>query len=151
MLEIFLIEDDLLKISQLDDFLKETLDKFSIGIYESYHSGLKATLQFRPNLIILDMTLPTFDRKPNSREGRLRPLGGYELMRKLKLHSCSSKVIVVTQLESFPEDNQEITFKELSERCHHEFPNLFLGAVQFHQNDLAWQDELKNLLEILKC
>ena len=77
---------DNLKAKKIIKFLEEDmLYSAEIQIFTSFQSGLRAVEAACPQLVILDMTLPTFDRKPNSREGRVRPLGGYDLMRKMKL------------------------------------------------------------------
>jgi hypothetical protein len=88
------------------------------------------------------MTIPTFDRGHNKREGRLRPLGGYDLMRKLKLRNTRTHVIVVTQIETFGEGEDEVSFSEISARCKREFPEMFLGSVYFRQGEVTWQNEL---------
>ncbi|WP_267106023.1 hypothetical protein [Xanthomonas sacchari] len=118
-------------------------------VYGSFQSGLKAIEQNLPDLIILDMTLPTFDRKPNARDGRARPLGGYELMRKMSLKSINSKVIVVTQLESFGDGDDEVSFNDLINICARDFPKIFIGGVYFDQAGLEWEvalyEKIKNL------
>ena len=92
------------------------------------------------------MTLPTFDRAGSDREGRLRPLGGYDLMRKLVHHAVKVSVIVVTQLETFGEGADQVTFAELVDRCARDFPDIFRGAVYFRQSGSAWQHELLKLI-----
>jgi CheY-like chemotaxis protein len=130
---IFLIEDSKPKADRIVEFLQKDFHRFSVRAFESYQSGLRAIEVSVADLIVLDMTLPNFDRRPNEREGRLRPLGGYELMRKLKLRGPSSRVIIVTQLEEFGEGPQRVTFEEMVSRCSNEFPDLLLGSVYFGQ------------------
>jgi hypothetical protein len=96
----------------------------------------------------MDMTLPTFDRQPNSRAGRMRPIGGYDLMCKMKFKSLSGKVIVVTQLETFGEGDEQVSFEEITNRCYEEFPNFFLGSVYFDQGGLNWQSDLLSILQL---
>lgn len=143
---IYIVEDDFLKANRLMMFLKENIQAAQVSIFGSFQSGLKAIQQATPNLVILDMTLPTFDRAGSDREGRLRPLGGYDLMRKLVHHSVQVSVVVVTQLETFGEGVDKVTFPELVDRCGRDFPTIFCGAVYFRQADSAWEHELLRLI-----
>lgn len=143
---VYIVEDDFLKANRLLTFLKESLEGAQVNIFGSFQSGLRALQRATPDLVILDMTLPTFDRAGSDREGRLRPLGGYDLMRKLIHRSVQVSVIVVTQLETFGEGADQITFPELVERCRRDFPAIFRGGVYFRQADSGWQSELLRLI-----
>tara|TARA_R110002126_G_scaffold274178_2_gene419113 strand:- start:518 stop:988 length:471 start_codon:yes stop_codon:yes gene_type:complete len=148
---IYLIEDSNLKASQIESFLNSEL-RFAadVHVYSSFQSGLKALELVPPILAILDMTLPTFDRRPNCREGRLRPLGGYDILRKMRLKNIRSKVVILTQLESFGEGVDKIGFDEITEKCKAEFPDIFLKSIYFDQGGELWQDALREVLTTLK-
>lgn len=140
------IEDSAIKASQILSFLSDHHKSFRVTVNGSFQSGLRAIEEACPDLIILDMTLPTFDRIPNAREGRFRPLGGYDLMRKMRLRGISTKVIVLTQLEAFGEGDEEIGFIEITERCHREFPGIFMGSIYFSQGSDEWQLNLNEII-----
>ncbi|WP_433740042.1 response regulator [Pseudomonas putida] len=147
---IYIVEDSALKANNIISFLSEFYgEDEQLRLFLSFQSGLKALELEPPGLVILDMTLPTFDRRPNAREGRLRPLGGYDIMRKLKLKNINTKVIVVTQLESFGDDEDEVSFKEITAQCYREFPEFFLGSVYYDQNGTSWRHELEKILRML--
>lgn len=150
---IYIVEDNILKAACISDFfLREYVETFSTTVFGSFQSALKAIETSPPDLIILDMTLPTFDRKPNSREGRMRPIGGYDLMCKMKYKDISAYVVVVTQLETFGEGDEEISFPEITARCDRDFPNFFLGSVYFDQGGINWQSNLALLIKkFLNC
>jgi len=144
---IYLIEDSTPKAERIVEFLEKEFHRFSVRTFGSFNSGLSAIEALVPKLVLLDMTLPNFDRRPNTREGRLRALGGYELMRKLKLRRLKPAVIIVSQLEEFGEGSNTVTFPEIVERCANEFPDLLRGSVYFGQgSNSAWQLELAELL-----
>jgi len=67
-------------------------------------------------------------------------------MRKMKLFNINSKVIVITQLESFGEGNEKVGFEELTDQCWEEFPDFFLGSVYFDQSGSAWTANLRDIL-----
>lgn len=146
---VHIVEDNSFKATSISDFLNgEFGEIFCTSVYGSFQSALRAIEVSVPDLIVLDMTLPTFDRKPNSREGRMRPIGGYDLMHKMKHRSLTAAVIVVTQLEQFGEGEDEVSFCEISTRCERDFPDFFLGSVYYDQGGLNWQGELASLVQM---
>lgn len=145
-MKVYVIEDNQLKADLICAYLQEQLIDASVRLYGSFQSGLKAIEAECPDIVLLDMNLPTFDRGPNVREGRNRPLGGYELMRKLRLRDISPRVVVITQLEFFGDGEDEMSFAELTALCTKEFPSMFAGSVYFSPSDNEWQDELNNIL-----
>lgn len=150
MAKVHIVEDSTLKAMNISSFLTENFPFLSpIEVSGSFQSAIKAITEIKPDLIILDMTLPTFDRKPNVREGRMRPLGGYDLMYKMKYRSISVNVIIVTQLETFGEGDEELSFSEITSRCEKDFPNLFCGSVYYDQSGMNWQTELGKLVRIV--
>ncbi|MDR5832564.1 response regulator [Caballeronia sp. LP006] len=143
----YVIEDSPAKASAILHFLGARYPDCLAHLYASFQSGLKQVESLTPQLIILDMTLPTFDRVPNGREGRSRPLGGYDLLRKLRHRMINCKVIVVTQLETFGEGEDKISFAEITSVCEREFPGLFVGSVYFDQGSTNWQGQLGSLID----
>ncbi len=147
-MSIYIVEDSALKASKLMAFVADAFPELGEPlVFGSFQSGLRAIAEAPPQLVLLDMTLPTFDRRPNSREGRFRPLGGYEILRKMVLKGLASRVIVVTQLVSFGDGDDEVSFSDITERCRREFPGMFVGSVHFDQANSAWRDQLLRLLE----
>lgn len=144
---IYLVEDDALKAESIRSFLTDYESDSLIHIFRSYQAGLLAIKKTPPDLIILDMTLPTYDRTPNGRAGRLRPLGGYDLLRKVKLHGIRSSIVVVTMLETFGEGSESISYADMTDRCASEFKDSFIGSVHFQLSNSQWRSELTNLLD----
>lgn len=143
---IYIVEDDGLKLERVMGFLSEFMPQHDCEVAASFQSGLRLVESRTPDLIILDMTLPTFDRAPNAHEGRLRPLGGYDLLRKLQLRKVETKVIVLSQLVSFGDEVKRVSFAEIIQRCKDEFPQIFVEGVYFDQSDISWQHSLLNLI-----
>jgi DNA-binding NarL/FixJ family response regulator len=151
---VYLVEDDPLKSVKISQFLLSAPFGIEMGlgieVFGSFQSGLKAIIRNMPDLILLDMTLPTFDRNSDAGEGRLRPLGGYELMRKLKLRKLDFSAVVVTQLETFGEGVDRTNYKEITQQCHDEFLSNFLGSVHFGPSSDSWKFELEKIITVNK-
>jgi hypothetical protein len=146
-MKIYMIEDNPLKAENVLVYINDILENVEVYIFESFQSGLKAILKEMPDLIVLDMTIPTFDRSGGDREGRLRPLGGMDLMKKLALRDLDFKAIVVTQLETFGEGDGKRTFEEINALCKSEFKGMYLGGFQYLQGSNNWKQGLSEVLQ----
>jgi CheY-like chemotaxis protein len=146
MTRVLVIDDDPNKIRQLTDCVKELFPCADVVECRSYQSGLKAGLQQRPDIIILDMTMPTFDVGGKETGGRERRYAGLQILRQLKRKSAEIYTVVVTQFEQFGEGDQCVTLVELEKDLAGEFNDYFLGAVYYQAADSRWRDELKKLL-----
>jgi len=136
---IYIIEDSDLKLQKIESFLlAKGCDKEKISIYRSYQTGLQAILKAPPDLIILDMSIPTFDKSTDSREGRLRPLGGYDIMKKILFKRIKTKVVVLTQLEFFGEGAEKISFEQLKTKCSENFADIFLDCIYYSPTESSW-------------
>lgn len=143
---INIVEDTEEKLQSIVKFLDSNFELTELLTFGSYQSGLKNIKLTPPDILILDMTIPTFDRKPGKREGRFRPLGGYDIMRKLKLKNISTKVIVLTHLGSFGEGEEKMSFEGMTLKCKKEFDAMFMGSIRYRHGDERWKDELKILI-----
>lgn len=144
---IYLIEDDDLKATRLIEYINTYFPKGEISRFFSYQSGLRALQQTLPDLLLLDMTIPTFDPGPKRREGRPRSLGGKDIMRKMLHGNLNTKVVVVTQFGNFGEGDTSINCEQLKQSCKQEFPGLFCGLSQYHASSTDWRLELDEILE----
>lgn len=146
-MHVIIVDDDLNKIRQLRSLLYEELPSAHIDERHSFQSGLKQVLTENPDLLILDMTMPTFDIDKGEHGGRERRYAGEEILRRLRRRSRTFPVIVVTQFEQFGEGADLVTLEELRGRLATEFPTLYVGAVFYQASDSRWQDDLRNLLK----
>jgi CheY-like chemotaxis protein len=128
-MEILVIEDDKLKSDRLLAFLKQTYPKAIPKLERSYYNGLHRIETEKFDVVLLDMTLPTYNPSTTARIGRPRPLGGHDILRKMRRKKIESKVIVVSALGGFGTGDAKFTFDELVEKCAAEFPDIFLGAI----------------------
>jgi CheY-like chemotaxis protein len=140
---IYVVEDSDLKIQRIESFLLANgFERDQIRIFRSYQSGLQAILNCPPKLIILDMSIPTFDKNIDSREGRLRPLGGYDIMKKILFKKLETKVVVLTQLEFFGDGAEKISFEQLKNKCTENFSNIFLDCIYYSPTESSWCNSL---------
>lgn len=141
-----IIEDDELKTDRLKSFLATEEPNAAVEVARSYKSGLRALVAMKPSLVILDMTLPTFDIQPGTDGGRPLSLGGRELLRQMKRRSVASPTVVVTGFDTFGGGPDAVTLAQLDSNLRSEFPEFYLGCVYFNATTDDWRDELRVLI-----
>jgi CheY-like chemotaxis protein len=141
-----IIEDDELKTERLKGFLAQELPGRQIEVARSYKSGLRALVASIRELVILDMTLPTFDIAPGSDGGRPLSLGGRELLRQMKRRSIAYPTVVVTGFDAFGSEPQDVTLAQLDGELRAEFGDFYVGSVYFNATSDDWRDELRMLI-----
>lgn len=147
-MNLLLIEDNNYKIEQLMTFLKEEFHDINIEIKKSYHSGLKEViLNNRYDLILLDISMPTYDIQARETGGDPIPLAGKLILKEMYLRDIETKVIVVTMYESFVDGTKLMA---LDTQFQEEFSGNYKGYVYFSPGNTIWKNELrKKMNEVL--
>jgi hypothetical protein len=99
-----------------------------------------------PNLLVLDMSLPTFDIGPNEPGGRPQNLGGIEVLRYMDLYEITSPTIVVTGYEAFSKGGQAIDHPSLNNDLQREHPRCYVGLIYYNSLFSNWKKELSALM-----
>jgi CheY-like chemotaxis protein len=148
---VLIIEDDPQKAERVESVVKAAAPNATIDVCRSYQSGLRFFEGDKQvNLVILDVSLPTFDPEPGARHGRPRPLGGYDIMRKMKRMKKTPAVVILTALENFGSPTQQFSFEQLSQKCAEEFPSNFRGAIYYSQSRTSWRDQLTDVIRAVQ-
>lgn len=147
-MSILIIEDDELKTERIKNFLAIELPNHQIEVARSYKSGLRALVANVHSLVILDMTLPTFDIAPGSDGGRPLSLGGRELLRQMKRRSIQYPTVVVTGFDAFGSEPQAVTLAQLDGELKQEFGYFYLGSIYFNATTDDWRDQLRIVIQM---
>lgn len=142
-----LIEDDPNKSKQLLDFLTNKYPLVDIQIRRSYQSGLKAILENDYSLILLDMSLPTFDISSNEDGYIHKQMAGQEILREIKRRKKQDKVIIVTQFDTFGEGEQTVSLESLKKKLKDQFPVNYFDTVFYKAGQTRWENEISDLLD----
>jgi CheY-like chemotaxis protein len=78
---ILLVEDEAPKSTHIERFLKNLAPNVVISLAKSVNSAFDALEQNVPDLLLLDMSLPTFDIGDRESGGRPQGFGGIEILR----------------------------------------------------------------------
>ena len=147
-MKVLIVEDDQNKIQQIADQVNVRLGETArIVQCRSFQSGIAAAVEDNPDLVVLDMSMPTFDITPTEQGGRMRPYAGRDMMREISRRRLNRKVIIVTQFETFPLKGEVISLSELTEQLAKAFPEIFVATVYYSASELTWRRELDKAIE----
>lgn len=142
-----LIEDDDFKKKKILDFLSEHFSGEMIYTAGSVTSAIDLLKNETANqIILLDMSLPTYDHEKNSDTGRPQGFGGIEILRYMEFIGDERKVIVVTQFDSFTVNGENMNISHIESQLIDEFSDVFIGVVQFDVISDSWKNSLIHLI-----
>jgi CheY-like chemotaxis protein len=147
-MRVLVVEDDPYKLQRLQAFVGDALRGADIIACKSYQSGLQEAIEGSPDIIVLDMSLPTYEVTATESGGRSRPFGGREILDEIKRKGQCPWVIVVTGLPSFGEGKEKMSLDQMKAILRVEFAGMYRGTIYYHASESEWQAALqRELLE----
>lgn len=146
-MKVLLVEDDEIKRIQLDAFLHEALPDSEVSLAKSYHSALQSVIGGAYDLIILDMTMPTYDIGAEEYGGRPQHYAGRDILRQLERRSIKTPVVVVTQFDVFGEGISALTRAQLDVQLRTKHSGNYIGTVYYNSATDGWKTDLKSALD----
>jgi hypothetical protein len=134
--------DDVNKRNQIHAFMEAAFPDAQISDARSFSAGRKLILEQNPDIVLLDMSMPTFDVTAKEPGGRHRAFAGREVLEDLSRRRLVSRVIIVTQFDIFGEGPAQKTLAEIRRDLELSFPDLYAGTVYYHPAFSRWQQEL---------
>ena len=143
-MKILLVEDEYPKRQNILNFLKGLKLDLEISFANSANSALDSIDIEIPDLMILDMSLPTFDINDHDNGGTPRGFGGEDVLRILLIQEIVCKTIVVTGYESFlKDDGLSLDIDKLKQSLQFEFPEYILDVIHYNSTNDSWKTSLK--------
>jgi len=144
MNKILIIEDDKIKIERLRIFFS----KVDITLKESFQGGLRELKEnyLEYELLILDMTIPLWEKGNNDLGGNYEQFGGEKILREMQRRKIFLPTILFTMFDVFPTKNGNITFHEINSKFQINFPEFYIGAVFYNANEENWKDNMSELI-----
>ncbi|ENA7541486.1 response regulator, partial [Escherichia coli] len=107
---------------------------------ESLRGGLKAILTMNDlDLILLDMSMPSFDLTDQFSSEDPESFAGIEIMSQMKLRDVNFPVLVVTQYKSF--EKGSVSLEDLIEKMSNEFKPFFKGTIYYDSLLDGWKKQ----------
>lgn len=141
-MKILIADDESPKLGNLETFVRHAYPLAAIHLARSVRTAISAILASPFDLVILDMSLPTFDISVGEPGGRPQGFGGVEVLRHLDFKHVHVPIVVVTQYEAFTENGRYVSLSALSERLAQEHPSTFRGCIYYGALSDSWQSAL---------
>jgi CheY-like chemotaxis protein len=145
-MKILIVDDDDNKVKRLVEYIRMLDDTIELEIAKSYKSGKKKALASEFDLMLLDMSMPTFDKTAQEKGGRWRKFGGRDLLSDIKRRGKTIKTVVVTQFDIFGDVGDLLTLEQLTEQLRNSFPGLFYGSIYYNAAESRWRDNIGTLI-----
>lgn len=141
-MKALIIEDDMNKAEQISNHLHSILSDIQITCKKSYQSGLREIIEERYDLIILDMSLPTYDISMREEGGPFLAYAGEEVLGEMQRRRIRTNVIVVTQFNSFGEGRDKMSLEQLRKRLSDRFKENYIKTTFYEASEKNWKDEI---------
>jgi len=146
-MHILLVEDEAPKRENIRSVIDQRFPDRTLHEARSVGSAIKALRSQRFDLVLLDMSLPTFDIKVGESGGRPQGFGGVEVLRYMDRLSVIAPVIVVTAYPAFSQGDREIDLSALSKSLASDHPDAFKGVVFYNSMFSTWREQLHDAIE----
>lgn len=144
-MNILIIEDNLLKREKINNFISSNYDA---ALFEaaSYNSGLNMALSEKFDLLILDMSMPTFDRTDTTHGGRFRALAGKDIAVKLAKLKRLVPFVILTGYKDFSYNSQSMSIEQIDESLR-SIGGDYKGCIVFDSTDSVWKERLSEIID----
>lgn len=146
-MKILIVEDDVNKLNALTALIDVRFPDVVSDTARSLVSGVRRTREWSPDIVLLDMTLPSYDQTAIDDGGAMEPFGGVEFLRQMRRYNLNPRVLVVTQFETFGEGRSLQTREQLASELETEFPGIFQGMLHYHASLEEWATRLVEFVE----
>lgn len=146
-MKILIIEDDETKIAQLTDLFMSIDRVIELASRKSYQSGLRELLREKYDLIILDMSMPIFDKTNNESGGFFERFAGEKILREMLRKKMTTKTILLTMFESFGEGYKTITLQTLNQKLKNNYSEFYIDCIHYNASESKWKNDLEKLLK----
>jgi CheY-like chemotaxis protein len=144
--KILFIEDNLIKLEAVLNVLNSNIPNAVIITKDSFRSGLKELMDNSFDILLLDMSLPTWDREGVKKQEGFERFGGETIMREMKRKSKLTPTVVITMFSEFGIGKSFIDLVDLDRHLKSEFKEFYKGFVKYSSSERKWEDELKTVL-----
>lgn len=141
-MKMLIADDETPKLANIEQLVAREFSSIEIIKARSVRSTIAAILTSQPNILLLDMSLPTFDIAPGEDGGRPQGFGGIEVLRHVEFKGVAIPTIVITQYEAFPDNGKHVDLRELSKRLERDHPRSFVACVYYNSMIDDWHTEL---------
>jgi CheY-like chemotaxis protein len=145
-MNVLLVEDDEFKAADIARLLNEGLPASTLERAASVTSALRMITAGAYDLVVLDMSLPTFDLSGPGGGGSPQGQGGVEVLRLANRLGVKATYVVVTQYPDIEIDGQEIPLSEAAAKLTARFKLKVAECVPYEFDGNDWEQDLREFL-----
>ena len=148
-MNVLLVEDYEEKANNIMAFLEAEFPDVEVERCTAYNSAQETIFENRDkfDLILLDMSMTTYDLNTDASGGKPEPTAGRDLLEGMYLREITTPVIVVTMYNVFGRKELSAFHEELLES----YPQNYKSYVFYSSQRSDWKNDLKKKIkEILK-
>ena len=142
---ILLVEDYEEKAKDIRKFIQEKFPYVTLYNCSAYHSAQEMIFEAEQDydLILLDMSMSTFDLNDDASGGLPEPAAGQNILEGMYLRNISTPVIVVTMYNVFGRKELATFDKELKEQ----YPENYRSYVFYSAQKGDWRSKLEQQIK----
>lgn len=141
--KILIADDESPKLDSITEYVKSIFPNASMKSSKSVRSSIACLRSETFSLLVLDMSLPTFDVAPGEKGGRAQNLGGEEVLRYMEFYGCECPTIIVTQFDHFFENGKHVGLDQVAQRLKIEHPRTFRRVIHYGgSTSVGWRNEV---------
>ena len=148
-MKVLIIEDDEFKQRRIAQVVRGIRPEATVILERSVNAGLNGIKDQQPELILLDMSLTTFDVGPGEPGGRPQNFGGIEILRQMERLEIIIPVVVITQHERFAKGSQEVHLSALHRELTERHGQVFKGLIYYNSAAGGWERPLREQIREL--
>jgi CheY-like chemotaxis protein len=143
---IFIVEDDDDKLEYIKNMLLQALDKSEISTAGSVAEAKKELRSRVFDLLILDMSLPSYTVTGIETGGEAQHFGGGEVLDYIRFRELKIPTIVITQYPRLGQGVNEMNIATLESQLRDQHAEFFLGIIHYSSISEKWKSDMKRML-----
>ncbi len=146
---VLIIEGEAPKRKHIEDYILTHKNGARVNIIccQSVSSSLDFIDENVPDLIILDMSLPTYEISDTESGGRPQGFGGLEILRHIKMSGLKCPTLVLTGYEAFMREDGLVELSQLSEELQRDFGSFLKDVLYYNSAYSEWKNKVSLTLK----
>ena len=146
-MKVLIVEDDLFKFSKIEDVVKYTITT-KIERKDNVHDTVIYLQYNSPDIIILDMSLPSHAVNPGEGSPLSMLAGGIEIILELEdLDKIFIPIIILTQYPEIEIDGEYYSIRESKDVLTNIYNISELAVCLYEHDSSDWKDQLSKFIE----
>lgn len=147
-MKILIVEDDSFKYSQAASLLKEVFQESELIHYDNVYEAVNYIRSESPDLILLDMSLPSHPAIAGQGSPVSMPTGGIEIIMELRqIRKNNIKIIILTQYPDVEIEYEYYSIEESEFVIKRIFNMEILSVLHYDNESNEWKNKIKEILK----